>query len=90
MEQKTYKRIGECMVDEEGEIIELKKEYFRQGWIFKDPYAFYHEPKKPCYVPEEAEDYYYTQDNFMGLCNDQEEIAEMILKVWAGNTRRLF
>ena len=49
-DQRTYERIGKCVVNEDGEIVELEKEYYRQGWIFKDEYAFYHEPKKPCYV----------------------------------------
>ena len=77
-DQETYKRIGKCVVNEDGEIVELEKEYYRQGWIFKDEYAFHHDPKKPCYVPEEEEEGFYTREDFLALCNGQEDIAEMI------------
>lgn len=76
--QKTYGRIGKCVINGDGEIVKLEKEYYRQGWIFKDEYAFCHEPGKPCYVPEEEEENFYTREDFIALCNGQEEIAEMI------------
>ncbi len=77
-DQETYKRIGKCALNEDGKIVELEKEYYRQGWIFKDEYAFHHEPKKPCYVPEEEEEGFYTREDFLVLCNGQGDIAEMI------------
>ena len=77
-DQTTDKRIGKRALNEDGEIVELEKEYYRQGWIFKDEYAFHHEPKKPCYVPEEEEEGFYTREDFLVLCNGQEDIAEMI------------
>lgn len=77
-EQKADKKIGKCVVNEDREIVELEKGYYRQGWIFKDEYAFYHEPEKPCYVPEEEEENFYTREDFIALCNGQEKIAEMI------------
>ena len=77
-DQRRYERIGKCVVNEDGEIVELEKEYYRQGWIFKDESAFYHESPKPCYVPEEEEERFYTREDFLALCNGQEDIAEMI------------
>ena len=77
-DQETYKRIGKCVVNEDGEIVELEKEYYRQGWIFKDEQAFHNEPKKPCYVPEEEEEGFYTREDFLALCMGQEDVAEMI------------
>lgn len=77
-DQRRYERIGKCVVNEDGEIVELEKEYYRQGWIFKDESAFHHEPKKPCYVPEEEAEGFYTREDFQALCNGQEDIAEMI------------
>ena len=77
-DQETYKRIGKCVVNEDGDIVELEKEYYRQGWIFKDESAFYHESPKPCYVPGEEEERFYTREDFLALCNGQEDIAEMI------------
>ena len=77
-DQTTDKRIGKCALNEDGEIVELEKEYYRQGWIFKDEQAFHHESKKPCYVPEEEEEGFYTREDFLALCMGQEDVAEMI------------
>ncbi len=52
----------------------LEREYFRQGWIFKDWRAFRNNMDAPCYVPE-LDDTVYTKKNFLALCNNQEEIA---------------
>ena len=43
--------IGKCLTNRDGKITELQKEFFRQGWIFKDEEAFRDRPKEPCYVP---------------------------------------
>lgn len=68
--------IGICKVDESGEILELKREYYGQGWIFKDLDAF-RDRHSPCYVPE-ISDSVYTGQDFLDLCNGQADIAEMI------------
>lgn len=70
-------KIGECIVGANGSLLKLEREYFRQGLVFKDYYAFYHDPKKPCYVPE-LDDAVYTRENFLNMCGGQEDIAEMI------------
>ena len=75
MAVKIRKRIGICRVDKDGNIIELQREYFGQGWVFKDWEAFQNRPDAPCYVPE-LDDAVYTKNDFMALCNGQEEIAE--------------
>ena len=67
--------IGICKVDKDGSIIELQKEFFRQGWIYKDWEAFHNRPDMPCYVPE-LFDVVYTRNDLIALCNGQEEIAE--------------
>lgn len=72
-------KVGECVVDPEGVVLTLRKEYYRQGWIFKDPYAFYYEPEKPCYVPELSEKI-YTREDFLKLCKGQEKIAEKVFE----------
>ena len=68
-------KIGSCRVDEDGNILKLKREYHRQGWIFKDEEAFKNEPDSPCYVPE-LSDSVYTGSNFLKICNGQQEFAE--------------
>ena len=67
--------IGICIVNGAGDIKELQREYFRQGWIFKDPEAFRDREDAPCYVPE-LNDTVYTKQDFLELCNGQEEIAQ--------------
>lgn len=77
MAVKTDARIGTCKVDKDGNIIELQREFFGQGCIFKDWGAFHNRPDMPCYVPE-LFDTVYTRDDFMDLCNYQENIAEQL------------
>lgn len=40
MAVKICGRMGICKVDKDGNIKGLQREYFRQGWIFKDWDAF--------------------------------------------------
>ena len=75
MAVKICERIGICKVDKDGNIVELQREFFSQGWVFKDWEAFHNHSDEPCYVPE-LDDAVYTRNDFMALCNDQEKIAE--------------
>ena len=75
MEVNICERIGACKVDEDGNLVELEREFSSQGWIFKDWGAFRNEMDAPCYVPE-LDDTVYTKQDFLELCNGQEEIAE--------------
>lgn len=72
-------KIGECIVNYEGTLLELKRQYFRQGWVFKDYHAFHNEPSRPCYVPE-LDEVIYTKEDFLNMCNGQEEIAERVFE----------
>lgn len=73
------KKVGECVVDREGLILTLRRQYYRQGWIFKDWEAFYYEPGKPCYVPELSETV-YTREDFLNLCKGQKDMAEDVFE----------
>lgn len=75
MPLQVCERVGSCRVDEDGNIVELEREFFSHGYIFKDWDAFYHKPDAPCYVPE-LDDTVYTGADFRKLCGSQEEIAE--------------
>lgn len=68
--------VGKCIV-EDGEIAELEKEFYGQGYIFKDWEAYSHRPDDPCYVPE-LSDTVYTANDILGLCNNQKEFADEI------------
>ena len=58
--------------DTEDEVIE--REYFRQGFIYKDEEAYKNSFDKVCYIPE-LSDNVYTHQNFLDMCDDQEELA---------------
>lgn len=70
-------KIGECEVDENGEIVKLEREYFRQGYIYKNPNAYHNDKSAVCYVPE-LSDSAYTGQDFLDMCNDQPEIADHV------------
>lgn len=77
MAVKVCERIGICKVGRNGSITELQREFFGQGWIFKDWKAFHGHQNAPCYVPE-LSDTVYTREDFMSLCDGQENIAEKL------------
>ena len=72
-----YEVIGKCEVDENGEIIKLEREYFRQGYIYKNPNAYHNDKSAVCYVPE-LSDSLYTGQDFLDMCNGQPEIADHV------------
>ena len=55
----------------------IEREYFGQGWIVKDEEAFLLYPELVCYVPE-LYDNTYTRQDFLDMCNGQEEFATML------------
>lgn len=77
--KKGNEVIGICIVNGDGILQEFKRSYYRQGWIFKNPYAFKNEPKKPCYVPE-LSNTIYTGEDFLNMCNNQADIAEIVFE----------
>lgn len=60
------------VADSVNEVID--REYYGQGFIVKDEDAFLHHPDRVCYVPE-LSDSTYTRQDFLALCNGQEEFA---------------
>lgn len=61
--------------DEEGNGEVIERVYFQQGYVFKDAYAYKHEPDKVCYIPE-LSDEKYTRNDFLRICHEQEEFAD--------------
>ena len=75
IEQKEYpKDIGLCGIDEAGKP-KIKREFFRQGYVFKSWDAYKNKSKEPCYVPE-LSDTIYTAEDFLRICNDQKDFAD--------------
>ena len=77
MDVKPHERIGICKIDQDGNIAELQREFFGQGWIFKDWGAFQDYLDAPCYVPELL-DTVYTAEDFLHICNGQIEFADQL------------
>ena len=79
MDMEIGECVGICKTDDKGHIIKIEREYFQQGWIFKDCGSFRNNMDAPCYVPE-LDDTVYTKKDFLQLCNNQEEIAEELFE----------
>lgn len=71
---KIYLKVGGYTPVNGGREAVIDREYYIQGWIFKDEEAFLLHPDQVCYVPE-LFDNAYTRQDFLDMCNGQEEIA---------------
>lgn len=77
--RKEYLKVGEYIPENEAsgtpEVID--RDYYRQGWIFKDEEAYCDKEhsERVCYIPE-LSDSLYTRQNFLDMCNGQEEFAK--------------
>lgn len=76
---ENRKAIGKCRIDQNGNILELVREYYGQGMIFKDWGAYQNRPEAPCYVPE-LSDTVYSRNDFLRICNGQEDLAEQLFE----------
>ena len=72
--EKKYLKVGTYVPETEENEAVIKREYYRQGGIFKDEKAFLSHADQVCYVPE-LSDGAYTRQDFMALCNGQEDFA---------------
>ncbi len=71
--------VGSCKVNKKGEIVQLHRECFGQGMIFKSWRAYENDPTAPCYVPE-LSDEVYTADDFLELCSGDKEFVDKLFK----------
>lgn len=76
----NYLKIGSYMPGTEDRGAAIDREYYRQGWIFKDEEAYLHYPDRVCYVPE-LSDSAYTRQDFLDMCYGQEEMADMLFEM---------
>lgn len=72
---RKYLKVGTYVPETEENEAVIQREYYRQGWIFKDEAAFLFHTDQVCYVPE-LSDEGYTRQGFMDLCNGQGVFAE--------------
>ena len=73
-------KIGSYTPETEDQEAVIDRGYYRQGWIIKDEEAFRLHPEQVCYVPELSNEGYTRQD-FLAMCNGQEELAEFLFEM---------
>lgn len=71
--------IGQYIPGADGRPGHITRGWSGQGWIYKNPEAFYYRPRQVCYIPEQS-DGLYTGENFLGLSLGQPEIAREIFQ----------
>ena len=77
---ESYLKIGSYTPETEDQEAVIDRGYYRQGWIIKDEEAFRLHPEQVCYVPELSNEGYTRQD-FLAMCNGQEELAEFLFEM---------
>lgn len=71
-----YIQVGKYIPATAETVAQVDRDYYRQGWIFKDEEAFLHDQDQVCYVPE-LSDEAYTRRDFLRICGDDEELAKI-------------
>ena len=71
---EKYLKVGGYVPETETKAAVVDRDYYRQGWIFKDEEAFLLHADRVCYVPE-LSDVCYTRQDFLDICNGQEAFA---------------
>ena len=71
--------IGSYSPKNEGKPEIIDRDYYRQGWIFKDEDAFQNRPDDVCYIPE-LSDEKYTRNDILKLLAGDEELAETMFE----------
>jgi hypothetical protein len=61
----------------DAETEKIDREFYGQGYIFKDEEAFRLYPDKVCYIPELSEAT-YTRNSLIAMCNGSERFAEIV------------
>lgn len=75
--EKGYKVTGELEFDANGKIVKLEKDWLMQGYVYKNPNAYFNDLDAVCYVPESS-DILYTKQDFLDICNGQRDIADYV------------
>ena len=55
----------------------IQREFYGQGMIYKNNEAYDSSLDIVCYIPEQS-DSKYTHRDFLAMCNEQEEIAQVV------------
>lgn len=79
MQSKKMLLIGSYSPENEGKPEIIDRDYYRQGWIFKDEDAFQDRPDDVCYIPE-LSDEKYTRNDILKILAGDEELAETMFE----------
>jgi tRNA(Ile)-lysidine synthase TilS/MesJ len=71
---KDYLKIGQYTPATGDSDAVIEREYYGQGYIFKDEEAFHTDLNAVCYIPE-LSDAAYTRQSFLDLMDGQEDLA---------------
>lgn len=71
MQSKKMLLIGSYSPENEGKPEIIDRDYYRQGWIFKDEDAFQNRPDDVCYIPELSDEKYTRNDILKILAGDE-------------------
>lgn len=70
--------IGKIKLDKYGNIVEIEREWYEQGYIYKD-FNGIDNPNEVCYVPELREET-YTFNEIVELCDNDVDFAITIFE----------
>ena len=76
---KHYLKVGNYTPATANAEAVIEREYYGQGFIFKDEEAFYTGLDKVCYIPE-LSDNTYTRQDFLDLMDGQEALAQSLFE----------
>ncbi len=79
MQSKKMLLIGSYSPERGNEPEIIDRDYYRQGWIFKDEDAFQNRPDDVCYIPE-LSDEKYTRNDILKILAGDEELAETMFE----------
>jgi hypothetical protein len=69
-----YLKVGNYTPETDSEPAIITREFYGQGYIFKDEEAFANSLNSVCYIPE-LSDTTYTHQSFLDIMDSQEELA---------------
>lgn len=72
-----YLKIGSYSPETSDSPEVISREFYEQGYIFKDEEAYVKDFDKVCYIPELSDDK-YTHKDFLKICNNDEMEAREI------------
>lgn len=76
----TYCKIGSVHYIPSIDGYKIKRGRSGQGFIYKNEENYRKHTTRPCYAPELSDDI-YTRENFLAICNNQPEIADILFEM---------